>query len=1045
MNKKFINVLLSATLVTAASACFTGCKDYDDDIDNLQEQINKINTTLAGLQEKIDAGSVITSVTPTANGIDIKLSDGKTYTITNGKDGANGTDGKDGVDGKNGTVWTIGEDGYWYKDGEKTEYRAIGLDGKPGEQGPAGPAGPQGPQGPAGDGTTGPQGPQGPQGPAGPAGKPGEYYVPGEDGYFYCHAWAATSNDWTVSKTNIKWRNDAAVTATFSGNALTLAFKDEKGNDVTKTINLGTPLGSVAFIPSVVANEFPTYPTTDEPFRVIETYIDPVKWSNEILNVTNNVVFKYRLNPTDAYLPTQEVTANGVTTTQKLWFADFINREIASRADGDMPNLLSVVDYSAANGEAEVTANLNMSAFTSDFSMRPSGHKNNVVALRVQVGQNAPITTSDYVYVQFPEAVRPMLIDSLRATTKYELAQFYNITASNKAKLVESDYIQQFAPISAPANRKISYNDAVGVNLYTIPGLIDAVNLATTDAADIDFLTDLGFTGIHYTFELPKEYFAADAQATNQQSFVTLSNDGILKVNFDKWGTAAIGRTPVVRVNAYIGDKLLAAAYIKFEITAGEPKDPIKVTADAVNYDYDEIPSYEKNSGNPWTEPAYLLDWDELNDILYTQTGLTSETFWNYYGGTNKNFNIYVNAYSNASTKSEVLHGLAGSTQQFILNSQNSVVAPDKVPANGVGIQVVGYLGTPSTAAGTETVNIKLQLNSHVKTQTYYDPVYSAQLGARYEVVVDLKSNNTILAPDIVLTMPFYVKETCKALPFNKYLYNTAEDYAIGRGEVVEGEWEFYSNLEELFDAAADGKNFFANPTTWNHNVIKVEAKLAPVTDKDGNEIYPDNAKFTYDELKHRLEMNSEYPLIDEASRTAVMELTATLSNGLTCNYLFNVRFNNPFANKSNGGATLDGTVVATPVSANIATGMVFTAKSDKVDNIIALNKAKTAVELIEAIAKKFSLTKDDVTVTYAWNTEEGDYTEFSETLRNSGGSLDFTPSTTAGNYNCTVTFQTTNAVVTPVNLLMKATVKFGEIAEFNYNIPVTIKGTQSK
>ena len=118
MNKKFINVLLSATLVTAASACFTGCKDYDDDIDNLQEQINKINTTLAGLQEKIDAGSVITSVTPTANGIDIKLSDGKTYTITNGKDGANGTDGKDGVDGKNGTVWTIGEDGFWYKDGD---------------------------------------------------------------------------------------------------------------------------------------------------------------------------------------------------------------------------------------------------------------------------------------------------------------------------------------------------------------------------------------------------------------------------------------------------------------------------------------------------------------------------------------------------------------------------------------------------------------------------------------------------------------------------------------------------------------------------------------------------------------------------------------------------------------------------------------------------------------------------------------------------------------------------------------------------------------
>ena len=44
------------------------------------------------------------------------------------------------ANGKNGAdadVWTIGEkDGYWYKNGVKTEYKAVGVDGAPGAAGP---------------------------------------------------------------------------------------------------------------------------------------------------------------------------------------------------------------------------------------------------------------------------------------------------------------------------------------------------------------------------------------------------------------------------------------------------------------------------------------------------------------------------------------------------------------------------------------------------------------------------------------------------------------------------------------------------------------------------------------------------------------------------------------------------------------------------------------------------------------------------------------------------------------------------------------------
>lgn len=54
----------------------------------------------------------------------------------NGKDGTNGRDGADGKDGHSPVV-TIGTDGMWYVDGERTEYSAIGLQGPPGPPGPS--------------------------------------------------------------------------------------------------------------------------------------------------------------------------------------------------------------------------------------------------------------------------------------------------------------------------------------------------------------------------------------------------------------------------------------------------------------------------------------------------------------------------------------------------------------------------------------------------------------------------------------------------------------------------------------------------------------------------------------------------------------------------------------------------------------------------------------------------------------------------------------------------------------------------------------------
>ena len=58
MRKKYLSALLFGALLFASAGTFTSCKDYDDDINNLQEQINTINTTLSELKTLVGDGGV---------------------------------------------------------------------------------------------------------------------------------------------------------------------------------------------------------------------------------------------------------------------------------------------------------------------------------------------------------------------------------------------------------------------------------------------------------------------------------------------------------------------------------------------------------------------------------------------------------------------------------------------------------------------------------------------------------------------------------------------------------------------------------------------------------------------------------------------------------------------------------------------------------------------------------------------------------------------------------------------------------------------------
>lgn len=218
---KFKIGLLSAAAVLALGV-FSSCskKDFQGDIDGINDRISKIDERVMKVEKAVEtingqiaAGATITNVDNLDNGIKVTLSNGKSYTIVNGKDGR---DGQDGAPGTPGTVISIGEDGYWYIDGEKTEYPAKG---EPGAQGPKG--------------------------------EKGDTYEPNADGFWYLNG----------EKTDKEWLAEGTLTAVFKDGVLTIFGAKDAPKE-------GIKIGSVAItkltvIPDEVADKSGALPTVD--------------------------------------------------------------------------------------------------------------------------------------------------------------------------------------------------------------------------------------------------------------------------------------------------------------------------------------------------------------------------------------------------------------------------------------------------------------------------------------------------------------------------------------------------------------------------------------------------------------------------------------------------------------------------------------------------------------------------------------------------------------------------------------------------------------
>ena len=130
MNKKFLSAILFGALMVSSTGTFVSCKDYDDDIDNLQTQITANADAIKKLQDLMGQGQYVTGVTKTDAGLVFSMSNG----------GASVTiPVVDGKDGKDGTLITLDpKTNNWIIDGKDTGICAKGEKGDKGEDGTTG-------------------------------------------------------------------------------------------------------------------------------------------------------------------------------------------------------------------------------------------------------------------------------------------------------------------------------------------------------------------------------------------------------------------------------------------------------------------------------------------------------------------------------------------------------------------------------------------------------------------------------------------------------------------------------------------------------------------------------------------------------------------------------------------------------------------------------------------------------------------------------------------------------------------------------------------
>ena len=578
MKRKYFSALLMGALTIASVSTFTSCKDYDDDISSLQSQIDKLNEMVSKIQGQIDKGAILTSVSPVENGVKLTLSNGDSYTIT----GADGAAGAPGTPGKDADIWKIGDDGYWYKNETKTDYKAVGTDGAAGAAGTAGTPG--------------------------APGKDGKYYVPNpQTGTFFVYG----DGDKDAYDSGISYTSANVLTAIWSEDALVLNnVKDVEGGKVV--INLTSKLLSLVFSPKAYWEGIETIPVYSFDYNPIELEKADVtknqigdlgtENSGKHVSIVTDAVASYYLNPSNASVDTKDVSHYSFLINT----ADILNTRASSNdikvTKVDKEDGMIKVHFGMANGNALTETN----------------NKVDVAALRYK-----------YAIKKGDKEVKDTLVTSDFAALKhFKITSFsinkvaakgtvdeQNASCQTLATTAESAVKDVHAPVLS-----IAYNDVDGIHL---DDWMDVHYKVNNQYALWGGQTTINEQKFKLKYELIG--YISPNYDTNESDHATIEGD-LFKVKGykdDATGRQIIGRTPLVRVtlvDGNSGDAVASVGYIKVEITDVNAT-PETVESDGIKKDYTV-----GCTGNA-LDKVQAITWDEVESKVLAKIDMSKSEF----------------------------------------------------------------------------------------------------------------------------------------------------------------------------------------------------------------------------------------------------------------------------------------------------------------------------------------------------------------------------------------------------------------------------------
>lgn len=574
MKKKFYGVLLVGSVLLAGG--MVSCSDYDDDIDSLNNRVAAVEQTVKELQDKINAGAVITSVDPTENGVKVTLSNGESFELQNGAPGAAAT-------------IEIGSNGNWFINGEDTGKPSRGEKGDKGDQGDPGQAG---------------------------TSATSKYYKPGENGYWIEVTVDANGKE-TETETTISWTPDGTMTAAWDSENGQLLVSNVKGYDGILAIALTTDLKSLVFEPDfyyqgIEALEARTFNYTEKQITAVDPdgkYGTDAPIELDGVAMTPGLVAKYHMNPSSAnwkdieslsYIADDKdyTRAGGVVKATVVdWEGeDGILTVHSQLTDGIIKDINDDNQVTVLALQANYKGKEENSVITSDYAaLRATNYKNLVLANSAAYG--APVHTMHlYTTAQ----------DAINNAASHEIV--WNHTGLDVATLVQTHY-------DTPANAHVAWD---------------------TNAAD-GLVEDYGFK---YSFELVGYHKGDNQTSESAHAIMNgsllkpcMPVDGEQPESWDAatQNKAEKDREPLVRVvlTDVISNKVAAVGYIKFKIVEKEtPVQSEVILTPTPSFPFTD--GYTVNCTE--NETTLKIEWHDFEeDILaqLEQKGISKEDFHN--------------------------------------------------------------------------------------------------------------------------------------------------------------------------------------------------------------------------------------------------------------------------------------------------------------------------------------------------------------------------------------------------------------------------------